>query len=243
MVSSPDSPFPRKTSAAFTLIELLVVISIIAVLAGIAYPVLMSSQLRAKSTTSLNNMRQIGLAFSTYAADADGRFPAAVEPDPASTTGATIPWSKKLIDKGYLPTPSKASDNPFLCPFDPAGKGAAPEKVRSYAYNNMDAADKDEVNRFGIENQSSTILLTEFYANDPKSAPGGAYDNDINSTRKSGGIYGHHYSWKSDKDAPNPTANSMVLFFDLRASPVKHIADADFPAEGWPKDNPTLFWK
>lgn len=62
-------------SAAFTLIELLVVISIIAILAGLLFPVLGRVQDNARSTKCTSNLRQIGGAINAYAADNDNALP------------------------------------------------------------------------------------------------------------------------------------------------------------------------
>ncbi len=64
---------PRK--AAFTLIELLVVIAVIAILAGILFPVFARVREKARQTTCLSNLRQIGAAVLMYAQDYDEMYP------------------------------------------------------------------------------------------------------------------------------------------------------------------------
>jgi len=69
-----------RIRAAFTLIELLVVIAIIAVLAAILFPVFVRAKSQAKATQCVSNMKQMGLAISTYMSDNDDMFPSAVDP-------------------------------------------------------------------------------------------------------------------------------------------------------------------
>jgi prepilin-type N-terminal cleavage/methylation domain-containing protein len=92
---------PKKFSRAFTLIELLVVITIITILASIAYPVYTSVQERARATQDMNNLRQVGLATQMYLNDTDGAF-----------FLPTDNWMKSLHPK-YL-----ASWKIFQSPFD-----------------------------------------------------------------------------------------------------------------------------
>ena len=65
----------RRRPSGFTLIELLIVIAIIAVLAGILFPVFAKARASARESTALSNLKQIGAALSMYAADYDEHLP------------------------------------------------------------------------------------------------------------------------------------------------------------------------
>jgi prepilin-type N-terminal cleavage/methylation domain-containing protein/prepilin-type processing-associated H-X9-DG protein len=59
----------------FTLIELLVVIAIIAILAAILFPVFSQVREKARQTTCLSNLKQIGQATMMYVQDYDETYP------------------------------------------------------------------------------------------------------------------------------------------------------------------------
>jgi len=65
----------RVTNRAFTLIELLVVIAIIAILAAILFPVFAQAREKARQTSCLSNLKQLGLATMQYVQDHDETFP------------------------------------------------------------------------------------------------------------------------------------------------------------------------
>jgi prepilin-type N-terminal cleavage/methylation domain-containing protein/prepilin-type processing-associated H-X9-DG protein len=61
----------RRASRGFTLIELLVVIAIIAILAAILFPVFARAREKARQTSCLSNLKQLGTAAMAYAQDFD----------------------------------------------------------------------------------------------------------------------------------------------------------------------------
>jgi prepilin-type N-terminal cleavage/methylation domain-containing protein/prepilin-type processing-associated H-X9-DG protein len=76
----------------FTQIELLVVIAIIAILAAILFPVFAQAREKARQTSCLSNLRQIGTAFAIYAQDYDERLPDRRDLKTA-LPGGFQPWS------------------------------------------------------------------------------------------------------------------------------------------------------
>ena len=110
---------PLCKREAFTLIELLVVIAIIAILAAILFPVFAQAREKARQTSCLSNVRQIGLGVMQYVQDYDEVFmptvtertaPAALAGNPTALFGFSL--------RGKL-DPYVKSQQIFRCPSNP----------------------------------------------------------------------------------------------------------------------------
>lgn len=97
---------------AFTLIELLVVLAIIAVMAGILFPVFSTAKSSAYRVTCLSNFRQVGTSQSIYNQDYDDMF-VLVNHQPASQPNSRNDrtWVQLLL-------PYVKSFRVFQCPGD-----------------------------------------------------------------------------------------------------------------------------
>lgn len=65
----------NQATGAFTLMRVFVVIAVIAILAAMLLPALARAKSRAQRISCVNNLKEIGVAFRTWAMDNDDEFP------------------------------------------------------------------------------------------------------------------------------------------------------------------------
>src|SRR5579864_7256321 len=118
----PAQSTPSTTRRGFTLIELLVVIAIIAILAAILFPVFSQAREKARQTSCLSNMKQIGTAEQMYVQDYDERtfFRASASAPSPWRSDAIIPNANLRTQASWwnLLMPYIKNNQVFTCPSD-----------------------------------------------------------------------------------------------------------------------------
>ena len=114
---------PNERRNGFTLIELLVVIAIIAILAAILFPVFAKARERARQTTCLSNMKQLGQAFLLYTDNWDETLPGGAPSQAPPNSGQWVggPGTAPTVAKPMMPEtgalwPYTRTAAVYLCP-------------------------------------------------------------------------------------------------------------------------------
>ncbi len=146
----------------FTLIELLTVVAIIAVLAALLFPAAKSMLGKGKSAKCMANMKNIGIAMSSFIADNNGAFPRGGWGDSGGVwtppvQGPTLGWLADIWP--YI----GQSREVFVCPDAPAisptgqsswtwmpgAKASDPRYPMNYGYNAQLNTNRDSMRNNG----------------------------------------------------------------------------------------------
>lgn len=127
-----NSSLVSRARRGFTLVEMLIVIAIIALLAGIAFPVFSRARENGRRTNCNSNLRQLGLAYAQYVSD-NTRYPFAGNLQNWANGAMWVTGGEGGVKKNYPAAGPGLAQN--TSPFDYiAGQEAYPDQGALYPY-------------------------------------------------------------------------------------------------------------
>lgn len=156
-----ENETPRAVSrTGFSLIEMLFVVAVIAILAGLMFPLAGSVRARAQRTSCLNNLRQWGLALNLYLDENRGKFP--------NWQGNSKLWYEELppyVDQAPMSElvtfPGGGKKSMFLCPADVGDGTDHGDYYSSYTFNTHVSRTKGATHQHQIKNPDRFVVFSE----------------------------------------------------------------------------------
>jgi prepilin-type N-terminal cleavage/methylation domain-containing protein/prepilin-type processing-associated H-X9-DG protein len=174
----------------FTLIELLVVIAIIAILAAILFPVFARAREKARQTTCLSNLKQLGMGAMMYSQDYDEMV--------LTCYWANSGWWTTLV------TPYVKNTQIFTCPSCTISPG--------YGHNHNNLGYNSHISLAQIAKPAETVILCDTgFVTNPSDPPSAWIQST--STAYAGRCYtrwpNNSTYWSSDPQRPVPRHNTL----------------------------------
>jgi len=138
-----------RRRGAFTLIELLVVIAVIAILVSILLPALGKTRQQAEFVKCKSNLRQLAIAFTSYAASNDGVYNSGAfdnRRDRGNGCIERVGWVADFVNGGF------AIPGDLLCPTQPAefSQNIALSRLNEDPHCEISAEEQEELLRRGF---------------------------------------------------------------------------------------------